>query len=334
MNRKVRALLGLALAVGLAAAACSPSDGGDDRADTGGASATGGARAATTGGARATGGVGTGGATAATGGGASAGGPQGGSVGTGGGASGGSGSGGISGASGGDRIGGGGGGGRGSEAGGPGGSRGGGGGMTASGGRGGSPEIVGPFDCNQVTGGQLAQEWFKAGFENVVDNSHWQVKWRVDGYLEQWANPDSPFWNATVDSTCTRGSSAPDRVVFAVLSFSIKSQADYRRQITSAINNFKTKYPTVRRIDLVTQIAGPGNRACPAAPLAGEGIVIPVELDAAMAEVAAAFPSFVSVAPHVEADSCADFQGGGPHLTTAGNTAAAKKMASYFQSRQ
>ena len=49
----------------------------------------------------------------------------------------------------------------------------------------------GPFVCNQVTGGKLTEEWFIAGFENVVDNSRWQVKWREDAYVEEWANLQS-----------------------------------------------------------------------------------------------------------------------------------------------
>jgi len=189
---------------------------------------------------------------------------------------------------------------------------------------------AGPFTCSQLTGGQLVEEWFIAGFESVVDNPRWQVKWRVDGYLEEWANPQSSFWTAPVDSACTKNTSSPDRIVFPVVSFTSRSRSDWVKTIEQALTTFKGKYPAIRRVDLMTQVRGPANMACPTAPTPGETIVVPPELDAAIDDVAAAHPGFVFVAPRVEARSCSDIQGGGPHLTTAGNTAAAVPLSSYF----
>src|SRR6478752_6930744 len=189
---------------------------------------------------------------------------------------------------------------------------------------------AGPFVCNQLTGGKLTEEWFIAGFEKVVDSSRWQVKWREDAYVEVWADAQSSFWTAQVDSTCANGSSAPDRLVFGAVSFKYKTQAEWRTGITQAVNNFKAKWPSVRRVDLVSQIRGPNNMLCPTAPIAGETIAVPPEQDAAMAEVAAAFPGFVFVGPKVQAHSCSEFVGGGPHLTTAGNTANVQPFADYF----
>jgi hypothetical protein len=188
--------------------------------------------------------------------------------------------------------------------------------------------------CNQVTGGKLTEEWFIAGFETVVDNTRWQVKWREDAYVEQWADAQSSFWTAQVDSTCASSTNAPDRLVFGTVSFKYKTQAEWRTGITQAVNNFKAKWPSVRRIDLVTQIRGPNNMLCPTAPTAGETIAVPPEQDAAMADVAAAFPSFVFVGPAVVAHSCSEFQGGGPHLTAAGNMANMPALASYFVQTQ
>ena len=189
---------------------------------------------------------------------------------------------------------------------------------------------MGPFVCNQLTGGKLTEEWFIAGFETAVDNSRWQVKWREDAYVEVWADAQSSFWTAQVDSTCANGSSAPDRLVFGAVSFKYKTQAEWRTGITQAVNNFKAKWPSVRRVDLVSQIRGPNNMLCPTAPIAGETIAVPPEQDAGMADVAAAFPGFVFVGPKVLAHSCADFQGGGPHLTALGNKANVSLLSDYF----
>ena len=188
----------------------------------------------------------------------------------------------------------------------------------------------GPFVCNQVTGGKLTYEWFAAGFENVVDNKRWQAKWREDAYVEQWADPQSSFWTAQIDSACVNSTTAPDRVVFGTVSFKYKTQTEWRQGITQAVNTIKSKYPGLKRMDLVTQIRGPNNMLCPTPPTAGETIAVPPEQDAAMAEVAAAFPGFVFVGPKVQAHSCSEFVGGGPHLTTAGNMANVQPLADYF----
>ena len=213
---------------------------------------------------------------------------------------------------------------------------GGGAGATAAGsaGRSGAGGGAGtPFACNQVTGGQLVEEWFIAGFEQVVDDRRWQVKWRVDGYLEEWANPQSSFWTAPVDSACANGST-PDRIVFPVVSWAKRAQTEWVKTIEQALTTFQAKYPGIRRVDLMTQVRGPNNMLCPTAPTQGETIVVPPELDAALDDVAEAHPGFVFVGPRVEARSCSDIQGGGPHLTSAGNIAAAVPISSYFVNSQ
>lgn len=193
---------------------------------------------------------------------------------------------------------------------------------------------TGPFVCNQMTGGKLTSELFNGGFENGLDKARWQLKWKDDAWVEQWANSQSAFWSAPIESACGNDSTSPDRVVFMVFSWSLKSQADWRTKITQAVENFKSKYPKLRRLDFINQIVGPGNMLCPTPPAANETIVVSAELKAAMQEVAAAYPGFVFLNPVWEARTCADFQGGGPHLTSAGNTAAALPVATHFASSQ
>ena len=98
--------------------------------------------------------------------------------------------------------------------------------------------------------------------------------------------------------------------------------------------NLKAKYTGLKRIDLMTVIRGAGNQLCAMAPAAGETIVIPPELDAALAAAAAQFPNLVFVAPKFEAANCAAFSGGGPHLTAAGNAAVARNISAYFVNLQ
>jgi hypothetical protein len=193
------------------------------------------------------------------------------------------------------------------------------------------------FVCNQVTAMTLTREWYDAGFETFVAANRWQLKAREHGYITEWSNPNSDFWNEPIESPCAQGSTQPDHVVLTVLSWvppCCATQAQWQTQITGAINTLKAKYPSLRRIDLMTVIRGPGNQLCPTAPAAGETIVIPPELDGALAAAATQFPGLVFVAPKFEAPNCAAFSGGGPHLTTAGNTAMAAMIGAYFATIQ
>ena len=199
---------------------------------------------------------------------------------------------------------------------------------------GGGDAAASGFVCNQVTAMTLTAEWYNAGFESGVVDSRWQLKAMEHGYITEWANPDSTFWSAPVTSPCAQQTTSPDRIVLTVLSWTITTQADWDTQITDAIANLMTKYPAVRRIDLLTVIRGPNNMLCPTPPAAGETIAMPAELDAAIAAVAARSPGFVFAGPKFEAPNCAAFSGGGPHLTTAGNMNMAKMISAYFAAIQ
>ncbi len=212
--------------------------------------------------------------------------------------------------------------------------------VDAGGGAGNSgADAAGPtgFICNQVTAMTLTREWYEAGFETLVADDRWQLKAREHGYITEWSNPNSDFWNEPIESPCAQGSTQPDHVVLTVLSWApacCTTQPEWEAQVTGAINTLISKYPGLKRIDLMTVIRGANNMLCPTAPAAGETIVIPPELDGALAAAATQFPNFVFVAPKFEAPNCAAFSGGGPHLTTAGNTAVAKNIAAYFATIQ
>jgi hypothetical protein len=191
------------------------------------------------------------------------------------------------------------------------------------------------FVCSQVTAMTLTREWFQAGFEENpgIANDRWQLKARQSGYITEWANPNSDFWNQAVQSPCANGSASPDHVVLTVLSWRpacCTTAAQWEAVVSSAVTNLKAKYAGLKRVDLMTVIRGPGNNTCPLPPVANEYIAMPAELDAGLAAVAAKFPNLVFVTPGFEAPSCSAFVGGGPHLTPAGNAEVAKTIAAYF----
>jgi hypothetical protein len=199
----------------------------------------------------------------------------------------------------------------------------------------GAPQFV----CNEVTAMTLTREWYQAGFEQSpgIADGRWQLRARQSGYITEWSNPTSDFWNEQPQSPCANGSGSPDHVVLTVLSWTppcCTTQAEWETQIGKAVTTFQSKYAGLKRLDLMTVVRGPGNQGCTAPPARGEYIAMPQEFDAALTGVAAKFPGLVFVGPKIEAPSCAAFAGGGPHLTKEGNAEVAKAIAAYFVNHQ
>ena len=185
------------------------------------------------------------------------------------------------------------------------------------------------FVCSQVQGLTLTKEWYQAGFEKGVADAGWQLKAAQSAYVDEWADPSSSFWSTAVSSPCAAGSTSPERVVFVVLSWTIMAQTDWEKAISGAVQSTRAKYPNLRRLDLMTIVRGPANASCGDPNVYAENTHIPAALDAALAQVAAATPSLVRVAPAFAVDACSDFTGVGPHLTAAGNAKLSAKIASW-----
>ena len=185
----------------------------------------------------------------------------------------------------------------------------------------------------------LTREWFEAGFQQnagIVDG-RWQLKAREHGYITEWANPNSDFWNERSSRHVrTDHQPRPRRPDGAEPGAPCcVTQPQVGRADHGGLNNLKAKYSALKRIDLMTVIRGPGNMLCPTPPATDETIVVPPELDAALAAAATKFPEPVlRLAPKFEAPNCAAFSGGGPHLTTAGNMAVAKSISAAFVNLQ
>ncbi len=215
----------------------------------------------------------------------------------------------------------------------------GGGGGSALGGSAGATSTPTSFTCNQIIGLTLTREWFQAGFESdagIIDG-RWQLKAREHGYITEWANPTSDFWNEPPQSPCTAGAANPDHVVLTVLSWNpacCTTQPEWEAKVDAAVTNLVAKYSALKRIDLMTVIRGAGNKPCPTPPAANETISLPAELDAALVAIATKHRNLVFVAPKFEAHDCAAFNGGGPHLTTPGNTVVAQDIAALFDDLQ
>ena len=234
----------------------------------------------------------------------------------------------------------------------------GGGGSSGSGGMAATPYYEGPFTCSMYIGAYLSMEWWNEGFQNGVDDSKWQLKWHHHGHITEWAKPDSPFWLDTgnpnddsmgspINSKCTQNSDKPDRIVFLALSWALTTEAGWTQALNADIANIKAKYPSAKRVDVMTMIRCPMNMQCnPKAVLGGidsdtnagvQDCQVPAFADAAIAKLIAANPGYVALGPQFESTMCNappdSPNHNGAHMTAADNKIAAMKMAAFYAAK-
>jgi hypothetical protein len=205
------------------------------------------------------------------------------------------------------------------------------GGAAGSGGSGGTPQDLPTsedFTCSWVLGITTTGEWYKAGFEKVVDDARWQVTPIEMGHLEKWADPEHEIWQSAIQSACAQNSKTPDRVVFNATKYEWTTVAEFLPAYLAVIDNIKTKYPSVKRIDLITYGRAPGNQECVGANRPSYSYIKQAQDDAA-AMLPAMFPGFVFVAPKWEHKACSDF-GLCPHVSAEANATLAKTIGQYF----
>ena len=201
-------------------------------------------------------------------------------------------------------------------------------------------------------GAYLSMEWWNAGFETKVDNAKWQLKWHHHGYVSEWRKPDSPFWADTgdpnndlegspINSKCETNSDKPDRIVFLTMDWDLVEESQWISGINEVVTNIKTKYPSVKRLDLMTYVRCPDNMQCnpnadygPGAnPVASrQDCRVTAEQDSAMDKVVAANPTFVAWGPKPEMAMCNPSHDGA-HMTPEGNAQAATDIAAFYNAQ-
>jgi hypothetical protein len=199
---------------------------------------------------------------------------------------------------------------------------------TMVGGDGGPTLTAKDFTCSWVVGITTTGEWYRSGFENVVDNARWQNTHVEMGHLEKWADPAHAIWNVAIDSPCAMNSKTPDRVVFSAVKYEWTTVEQFLPAYISAIHNFQTKYPSIKQLWLMTYERAPMNKQCDGANRPTYSWIREAQ-DQVAAMMPAMFPGFVYVAPKWEVDKCGDF-GLCPHLSGAANMAEAKKIGEFF----
>lgn len=172
-------------------------------------------------------------------------------------------------------------------------------------------------------------------FERLVNADAWQMQIRLGRGVGAWADPNFDGWSAPIQSPCTRLSSAPDRVLFEVLSASgFRGETDpivIEREIRAMLATLRMKLPSVRAIILQPVVGGPEGKPCPR----GDGAVMASLVHPAAATAIRRVVDsdttgtlFESFEPTVR--TCADYtvETGNPgHLEPSARPAIAQRMA-------
>ena len=197
----------------------------------------------------------------------------------------------------------------------------------------GTPSTSGGYKCNMIIGGKLSTEWYAAGFENIVDDSRWQVIGKSEAYTNVWADPTNAYWSTAPTSPCTDSSDNPDRIIFIAFNWVYTNVIQFQFDLESIVANIQAKYSNVKRIDLMTMIRSPNNQTC--GHPTGQDWVQPFVDEAIANVVAAPHTVQLTVAPKFYVPDCSAFDPKTtPHFTADGNTAMAHIIGSYYATDQ
>jgi hypothetical protein len=207
----------------------------------------------------------------------------------------------------------------------------------------------GPYTCTEYLGAYLTMEWWGQGFEQIVDNAKWQLKWHHHGHVLEWGNPDSPFWadtgdpmndasGAPISSACTTNTHAVDRVVLLALSWELLDEKSWMDALEADIKTIRLKRPTAKWIDIVPMVRCPMNKHCNPNANYGPGAdtdvgrqdcYVPPYEDSAMQKVVQAHAGDgVGLGPILEATMC---NNNGAHLTSADNKLEAQEYGAFYK---
>jgi hypothetical protein len=207
-----------------------------------------------------------------------------------------------------------------------------------------APHVAVDFKCSELVGLGSTREWYLAGFEKVVVDARWQLRWHHRGYVEDWADVKNPYWGTYCDgegcsrvSACAEGADSPDRVVFVVLNWIYTTEKQWETDVRKDVDAIATKYPGVGNIELISSSRCPDRCTTIDPPgtmselTAVQTCRTPAVLDEAIAAVVASNPALLTVGPKFFTNDCAAFVTlHGPHLTAAGQKEIAAKAGAYY----
>jgi hypothetical protein len=187
-----------------------------------------------------------------------------------------------------------------------------------------------PYTCNLIIGIQTTSEWFR-DFDDLVDLERWEMMHKDSAHLDKWADPNHELWSLEKDPACAQNAETPERVVFMGVQYDYTTVEEFLPDYVAVVDNIKAKYPSVKRVDVMTYTRAPNNEECTSADRSQYSYIKPAQ-DEAIAQLASMFPGFVYATPKWQVADCADFNYC-PHLTGDANEALAAKLATYFDGK-
>jgi hypothetical protein len=198
-----------------------------------------------------------------------------------------------------------------------------------------SPSTSSPYTaggCTRVIGYSVTNDWWSAGFEqrSGVDAGAWEGVFVFGEMLPVWADPSFPGWIGDVKGGIQSAAcgETPSRLVIQIadLGFEQASDDEMLDLLLRVIDNARSHYPGLERIDLIPIVGGPDHEECPG--------VLATRMHPRMDAIisSAVDDELVFAGPDLVVDSCADFRDATGHLSSSGAAHVADLMAAYVGS--
>jgi hypothetical protein len=178
------------------------------------------------------------------------------------------------------------------------------------------------FLCTEIIGLAVTDEWYSAGFEQLVDDARFQARTRPHTFVDQWADPLHAGWSQPLTSPCEQHADNPDRVVLFAANWTFTTEAQWTTALEAFVTTVRQRYLALRDIQLFTVLRDPHNQTC-----GDPKSVVDPMIDAAISVVANHHSELVHVGPKLEAPDCSVFEKGGPHFTAEGRKLVAQQLA-------
>jgi hypothetical protein len=197
-----------------------------------------------------------------------------------------------------------------------------------------SPITPSTFTCTEVIGFSQTNQWYSGGesrvyspFEDLVDDSAWQLRWFEGAEARIIANPDWDGWAISPVSACSTG--PVDRVILTVTGSRGTDVSGWGLDIRDAIARVRIEVPTASVIVLQPVVGGPEGESC---INGGEQVRADLQhpyIWEAILQVASE-SSDVSSGMKPRVDSCADFRDARGHLTEDAIPRVGAKVGDYY----
>jgi len=183
-----------------------------------------------------------------------------------------------------------------------------------------------------VLGAFQTSQWYSAGFETAVGTERWEIKSAHNNWTEKWADPGNAIWSLSTVSPCTTGATSPDRVLLIVYKDMFGppiAPTVWEPEITKDVQNIKSKYPSARRIELLTLARAPNNQPCPGN--SSRNIVISPDIENAIAAVVEKSGGLAQVGPKYYVPDCSMFLTNITTLTDNAGALVAPALIEYYK---